>query len=231
MEEHIQLRLISNLLRSTVWITSCLLTVTEIVPHILATSFPVALHWHFCEWRLCENFLFIQLTWCNGIPWSSPTNWWFFNHIHCCPVKTELIDGDDHLKKQLNVLRASVEVSCCLSSSFIVLSPRHCYNGISDDRIQRSYSIRWSNRCLNTIEFASGIQHDCLSFFPSSAQSQRRHTLWHWHIDKLDCAVSLSIPTVKSCNLIRLMPVSDHWSAFLFPWKAVPLFSILKFMS
>ena len=38
-------RLISNLLRSIVWITSGLLTISQIVPHIFAICFPVALHW------------------------------------------------------------------------------------------------------------------------------------------------------------------------------------------
>ena len=41
----VQLRLISNLLRSIVWIPSGLLTISQIVPHILAIGFPVALHW------------------------------------------------------------------------------------------------------------------------------------------------------------------------------------------
>ena len=47
-EEHrriVQLRLISNLLRSIVWITSGLLIISQIVAHILAIGFPVALHW------------------------------------------------------------------------------------------------------------------------------------------------------------------------------------------
>ena len=48
-EEHgrriVQLRLFSNLLRSTVWITPGLLPISQIVARILATSFPVALHW------------------------------------------------------------------------------------------------------------------------------------------------------------------------------------------
>ena len=47
-EEHrriVKLRLISNLLRSTVWITSGLRTISLIVARILATGFPVALHW------------------------------------------------------------------------------------------------------------------------------------------------------------------------------------------
>ena len=47
-EEHrriVQLRLISNLLLSIVWITSGLLIMFQIVARILATSFPVALHW------------------------------------------------------------------------------------------------------------------------------------------------------------------------------------------
>ena len=33
-------------------------------------------------------------------------------------MKTELIDGDDHLEKQLNVLRTAIEVYLCLSSFF-----------------------------------------------------------------------------------------------------------------
>ena len=41
----VQLRLISNLLRSIVWITSGLLTTSQIFPHIFAIGFPVALHW------------------------------------------------------------------------------------------------------------------------------------------------------------------------------------------
>ena len=47
-EEHgriVQPRLIANLLRSIVWITSGLLTISQIVARILATGFPVALHW------------------------------------------------------------------------------------------------------------------------------------------------------------------------------------------
>ena len=47
-EEHrriVQLRLISNLFWSTVWTTSDLLIISQIVARILATSFPVALHW------------------------------------------------------------------------------------------------------------------------------------------------------------------------------------------
>ena len=47
-EEHrriVQPRLISNLLRSIVWITSGLLINSQIVAHILAIGFPVALHW------------------------------------------------------------------------------------------------------------------------------------------------------------------------------------------
>ena len=48
VEEHrriVQLRLVSNLLRSMVWITSGLLIISQIVARILATGFPVALHW------------------------------------------------------------------------------------------------------------------------------------------------------------------------------------------
>ena len=45
IEECVQLRLISSLLRSIVWITSGLLTISQIVARILATCFPVALHW------------------------------------------------------------------------------------------------------------------------------------------------------------------------------------------
>ena len=47
-EEHrriVQFRLISCLLRSIVWITSGLLTISQIVARILATGFHVALHW------------------------------------------------------------------------------------------------------------------------------------------------------------------------------------------
>ena len=47
-DEHgriVQPRLISNLLRSKVWITSGLLKISQIVAHILAIGFPVALHW------------------------------------------------------------------------------------------------------------------------------------------------------------------------------------------
>ena len=40
----VQSRLISNLLRSIVWITSGLLTISSNVPHIFAIGFPVALH-------------------------------------------------------------------------------------------------------------------------------------------------------------------------------------------
>ena len=72
----VQVRLISKLLRSTVWITSGLLTIFQIVARILAASFPVALiGLHFCKKRLCNNFLFIQLTRCNGFPRSYLTNW------------------------------------------------------------------------------------------------------------------------------------------------------------
>ena len=48
-EEHrrmIQFRLISNLLRSTVWVISGLLIISQIVTRILAMGFLVALHWH-----------------------------------------------------------------------------------------------------------------------------------------------------------------------------------------
>ena len=47
-EEHrtiVQLRPISNLLRSTIWITSGLLVVFEIIVRNFALGFPVALHW------------------------------------------------------------------------------------------------------------------------------------------------------------------------------------------
>ena len=47
-EEHrriVQLRLISNLRRSIVWITCSLLTISQVVPHIFAVGFPVAHHW------------------------------------------------------------------------------------------------------------------------------------------------------------------------------------------
>ena len=47
-EEHrtiVQFRLISNLLRSIVWTTSGLLTISQIVAGFLATGVPVALHW------------------------------------------------------------------------------------------------------------------------------------------------------------------------------------------
>ena len=40
----VQFRLISYLLRNIVWITSGLLTISEIVARTLATGFPVALH-------------------------------------------------------------------------------------------------------------------------------------------------------------------------------------------
>ena len=49
---------------------------------------------------------------------SSPTNWWLFNHIRYCSVKTELIDGDDHLDEELNIVRTSVSVYWCLSPFF-----------------------------------------------------------------------------------------------------------------
>ena len=41
----VQIRLISNLVRSMVWIASGLLTISQIVARILATGFPVALRW------------------------------------------------------------------------------------------------------------------------------------------------------------------------------------------
>ena len=54
----------------------------------------------------------------------------------------------------------------------------------------------------------------------------RRRRLWQWNIDKFDCATSLSTSTPNlghqssSCQQF----LSDHWPAFLFPWKNVPLF-------
>ena len=66
-EEHrriVQFRLISNLLRSIVWITSGLLTMILIVARILASGFPVALHWlaFRCPQRDLQ-FLFQQTLW------------------------------------------------------------------------------------------------------------------------------------------------------------------------
>ena len=81
---------------------------------------------------------------------------------------------------------------------------------------------------LNTIEFVSSrIQQGRFPFFPSRAQNQRRHGPWQWHVDKLDCAISLSIPTLNLGNWSGLCQwfLSDHWLAFLFLWKAVLLFS------
>ena len=68
---------------------------------------------------------------------------------------------------------------------------------------------------------------DCLPCSPNRAQNRRRRRLWQWNIDKLHCAISLSIPTLNRGNWSGLCQwfLSDHWSAFLFPWEAVLLFS------
>ena len=72
--------------------------------------------------------------------------------------------------------------------------------------------------------------HRTVSHFSQAehrAQSPRRHWHWQWNIHKLDCAISLSIPTLNLGNWSGLCQwcLSDHWSAFLFPWKAVPSFT------
>ena len=73
----------------------------EIVARILAIGFIVALvGLHFSERKLCKNFLFYPF---DLVLWVSP-------QLSDQSAKTDLIDGDDHLEKQLNVLRTDTEV-------------------------------------------------------------------------------------------------------------------------
>ena len=87
--------------------TSGLLTIFQIVARILAAGFPVALHW----------LAFLRV----GVVWGSPLYPVDLMQrvspelsdqldVRHCSVKTGLIDGYDHLEKQLNVLRAVMEV-------------------------------------------------------------------------------------------------------------------------
>ena len=95
-------------------------------------------------------------------------------------------------------------------------------------------SIRWSNQCLHTIEFASSrIQQDCFTFFPSRAQSRSRQRPWQWNIDKLDCATGLSTSTSNLGSPSRLCQrfLSDHWPAFVFPEKLSRCFPVENFLS
>ena len=75
------------------------------------------------------------------------------------------------------------------------------------------------------------IYHIILHFLlhPDRVQNRRRRRLWQWNIEKLECAISLSTSTSNfffgnSSSLCQRF-LSAHWPAFLFPWKAVPLFS------
>ena len=62
----VQLRLISNLLRSIVWIPSGVLTISQIVPHVLALGFLVALHWLILRGRRVRIFCFSAALWSTG---------------------------------------------------------------------------------------------------------------------------------------------------------------------
>ena len=110
-EEHrsiVQRRLISNLLRSTVWITSVFWKFFKsLLVFLQQVSLSLSTGLRFCKRRLCKNLHFIQLTWCFGFLHSSLTNWLFFNHVRYCSVKTELIDGDDNLESDDRILRSS----------------------------------------------------------------------------------------------------------------------------
>ena len=128
---------ILKLLGSIVWITSGLQTISQIVPHILATSFlSPFMGLQFCDRRLSKNFLFIQLTWCSGFHRNSLINWQFCNHIRHCSVKTELIDRDDHLESNsiFSVLPFKWIVVFLLLCFLLVFTPRGWYIGMSDDR-------------------------------------------------------------------------------------------------
>ena len=129
----------------------------------------------------------------------------------------------------------------------VKFSGSHCnsrsiwsYWGFPLYRILENLPLEFHKLSINSIQFAEVIifsEYHWICFFqdltgsfpifPSRAQSQRRHRSWQWHVDKLGCAISLSIPTFNLGNWSGLCQrfLSDQWSAFLFPWKAVLLFS------
>ena len=115
-EEHrrriVQFRLISNLLRSKVWITAGLLTIFQIVARILATSFPVAPHWLAIlrEEAVYELLVYPADLMQRVSPELSDQLSILQSYHRYCSEKTQLIDGDDHLEEQLNVLRTAIEV-------------------------------------------------------------------------------------------------------------------------
>ena len=125
-EEHgriVQLRPNSNLLRSTICITSGLLVVFKsslIFLQQVSSSLIIGLD--FSNRRSNKNFLFLRM-FCNRSPWSFLIFGQVFDQVCYCSVKTELIDRNDHLKDQLNVFITCCEVYCCPSSFAFQLSP------------------------------------------------------------------------------------------------------------
>ena len=125
----VQLRLISNLLRSKDWITSGLLTISQYRSSYSCNKFP-------CRSSLACNsargsFVRILVYPADLMQRVSPELSDQLPSLQSYPQllrkDCELIDRDDHLEEQFNVFRASVEVNCCLSSSFrclIVLSKK-----------------------------------------------------------------------------------------------------------
>ena len=65
---------------------------------------------HFCERMLCKNLFFIQLNLAQRVSRELSDQLVFLHHYRYWSINTDLIDGDDHWEKKLNVVGAAIDV-------------------------------------------------------------------------------------------------------------------------